>query len=111
MDKNSQSRNLWRQVEIELMTARLARKNGNEGKARVCARRAVSQALFLSGFSSTHALAAIQSFVENTSIPDEIRLLGYAFLEKVDETYKLPSGIDLIENAQQIINFIQNRSK
>jgi hypothetical protein len=99
----------WNQVEKELIAAHEAREGGNEGKARVCARRAVSQALFLSGISSSRGLGAIQSMVEDDSIPIEIRDIGKSFLEKVDETHQLKSGIDLIDNAGKIITFIQDR--
>jgi hypothetical protein len=106
---NSQSIDPWQIIDNELENALLARKNGNEGKARVCARRAVSQALFTSGITSTRGLGAIQTFTENVSIPFEIREIGESFLEKVDETYQLKSGIDLIDNAQKIISFIRER--
>lgn len=104
---NTQSMNPWLTIENELESALQARDTGNEGKARVCARRAVSQALFISGFSSVRGLGAIQSFTENASIPIEIRDIGKTFLEKVDESFQLQSGNDLIENARKIIAFLQ----
>jgi hypothetical protein len=107
--KNSQPIIPWNQVERELIAAQEARDCGNEGKARVCARRAVSQALFLSGISSSRGLEAIQFLVEDVLIPIEIRNIGKSFLEKVDENHQLKSGIDLIENARKVITFIQDR--
>lgn len=109
MDTTANSKNLWLLVDNELKNARQARNDGNEGKARVCARRAVGQALFISEITSTRSLEAIQSFAENQSIPEEIQLLGLSFLEKVDETYQLQSGNDLLENAQKIITFIKTK--
>jgi len=109
MNSNICSENLWKEVDIEIIHARQARKDGFEGKARVCARRAVSQALFISGITSISSLKAIHSFVENQTIPEEIRQLGHSLLEKVDPSFQIPSGVDLIENAQRIIAFIQTK--
>jgi len=109
MNSNVYSENLWHQVDFELRHAQQARKDGFEGKARVCARRAVSQALFISGITSISSLTAIHIFVENQTIPEEIRQLGHSFLEKVDRSYQLQSGVDLIENAQRIITFIKTK--
>ena len=108
MNSSISQDNPWHQVEMELLNARQARNSGNEGKARVCARRAVGLALFASGIAHSRSLYAIQSFIENQNIPEEIRLLALPLLEKVDENHLLESGFDLIDCAQKIIVFIQS---
>lgn len=45
------------EIEAELSQARDAEKEGNEGKARVCARRAVGKAFALSHYPSRPALS------------------------------------------------------
>jgi hypothetical protein len=99
----------WDQVNDEMIAAQLARDSGNEGKARVCARRALCKAIFLSGLSTQKGLSAIQVFVGNKTIPDEIRNHANSFLERVDETHQLKSGIDLIQKALEIISYIRER--
>jgi hypothetical protein len=103
--------NKWQQVENEMINARLARENGNEGKARVCARRAVGFALILDGYTNMNALTAIQAFSQNMAVTEEIRNLSFPLLEKVDENHELQSGIDLVDNAQKIITYIQTTQR
>jgi hypothetical protein len=98
----------WHQIDSEMKNAEKARIEGFEGKARVCARRAVSQALFLTGFASNRSINAIQSFIESPNIPEEIRQMANPFLEKVNETHQLESGTDLLENSRRIIVFLKD---
>jgi len=108
MNSSISQANPWHQVEMELLNSKQARNSGNEGKARVCARRAVGLALLISGIAPSRALSAIQSLTENQNIPEEIRLLALPLLEKVDENHLLESGFDLIDCAQKIVTFVQN---
>jgi hypothetical protein len=98
----------WHQIDSEMKNAEKARIEGFEGKARVSARRALSQALFLTGFASNRSINAIQSFIDNPNIPEEIRIMGIPFLEKVNETHQLESGTDLLENSRKIIVFLKD---
>jgi hypothetical protein len=101
------SENPFKQVETEMVNARLARNQGFEGKARVCARRAVGQAIYVSGFSAGSSLSAIQEFIETGGLPDEIIVLARSFLEKVNDSYQLQPGVDLLENADRLIAYLQ----
>lgn len=104
---DNQSDNPWQQVETEMRIAQQARDAGSEGKARVCTRRAVGQALHIYGINENNSLSAIQAFIEVNEIPDEIRELSKSLLEKVNENYQLRPGVDLLGNAEKIIAFIR----
>lgn len=94
------------EFEAELAQAEAARLIGNEGKARVCARRAAGIVARLyfeqreipvrsgSGYDQLRNLSEL----EDVSI-DIRRVIGH-FLLKVDETYHLPADIDLIAEAR-----------
>jgi hypothetical protein len=109
MPSDTQLQNQWQQIDNEMKNAEKTRIEGFEGKARVCARRAVCQALYLTGIASNRSIIAIQSFLDNQEIPEEIRQLGIPFLEKVNENHQLESGIDLLENSRRIIVYLKGK--
>lgn len=98
-------------AEIELTAARLAVTAGNEGRARVCARRAVGAfmqeiAPALSLDAGTNALANLRFLKENPALPVEIRdaagrLLGGARSILADEPY----SADPVADAESIIRY------
>lgn len=100
----------WAIAKQELDAARQFRNAGNEGKARVCARRAAGKALKAAGISSGLPLAAIRSWIASTSLPDDIRIACANLLRTVDDTYSLSDGIDLIADAGEIIGYLQSIS-
>jgi hypothetical protein len=74
-----------RLAEIEMATGRLAVTGGNEGRARVCARRAVG--MFLQQIAGslpvdygTHAMANLRAVSGNEALPEEIRLAAERLL-------------------------------
>jgi hypothetical protein len=92
----------------EIENALSARQAGNEGKARVCARRAAGLAaaeylhqrgIDLSGPSAYDHLRRLQSLADKpeTSAPILERLLM-----RVNTDFALPNGVDLIEDAHQL---------
>lgn len=99
--------NNWQEVESELNAARAARSAGNEGKARVCARRAAGQALRSAGLSSGPPLAAIQLFLDSHLQPEDVRIACSHLLLTVNEEYRLAEGIDLIADAEMILNYLR----
>ena len=98
--------NIWKKgFNKEIALARSARDSGNEGRARVCARRAAGIAAgeYLSQIQPTYKikgalenLSNLQSHVDvSESIKDNVNL----FLMHVDYDHKLPIDVDLIQEA------------
>jgi len=96
----------WQQAfNNELDQALAARKVGNEGRARVCARRAVGILIgeYLSqkgitGYSDS-ALDRIKFLVDAPGISQEIRDVAGYFLVRVEPDHSLPIDVDLISEA------------
>jgi len=101
----------WKhRFQSELNQARSARLLGNEGKARVCARRAVGiligEYLFRQGFknpgpSAYDRLIFFQSLPDIT--PDTLEI-SHHFLLRVSSDHTLPGDIDLIAEAEWLAN-------
>jgi hypothetical protein len=108
MNVQIEPENPWSIAEMELTSARLARGAGNEGKARVCARRAVGKALYAAGISSEPPLAAIRYFLQSSNLPQEIGSACTNLLRTVDGNYNLAEGIDLISDAEMIIRHLKS---
>ena len=96
------------QVQAEFDRAELARVRGNEGQARVCARRAA-------GFAAREyytrqgrtirtpsAYDLLNSLVEDRSLSDELRLSARYLTLRVNEEFELPAGVDLISEAKNL---------
>ena len=99
------------EIETELAQARKAREAGNEGQARVCARRAAGIAIrewykrrIGSGWSGD-ALKQLQRLQEDRLVPEAIRAAARRLTTKVDLDHKLPFEDDPIEDARRIIEF------
>ncbi|NMB58450.1 MAG: hypothetical protein GYA12_04720 [Chloroflexi bacterium] len=108
MKELQEAGNHWQEVESELNTARLARSQGNEGKARVCARRAAGKALNAVGVASGPPLAAIRFFLETQSMPDEVRVACTHLIATVNDSYQMDDGIDLIADAEMIWYYVNS---
>jgi len=102
------------EINSELENARHARQNGNEGKARVCARRAAGMAIrryFLKTSlieRKESALELIQIFEKEPGIPPEIIALANNLSLRVTQSFNLPEGVDLIVDAQRLCDYISN---
>jgi hypothetical protein len=100
------SANNWNADFInEIDQAKAARENGNEGMARVCARRAVGilmgEYLARRGYGNQSA-SAYDRIIRFISLPDteeQLKDICGHFLMKVDLDRSLPSNIDLIAEA------------
>ena len=92
--------------EEEIQQAETARRNGNEGMARVCARRAagVIAASYLKQRGILTAdCAAYDCLRELLTLPDlaeDVRERTTHFVECVNTEYQLPSQADLITDAR-----------
>jgi hypothetical protein len=90
---------LRQSIEKELKDAQLARLNKNEGRARVCARRAAGIAA--RDFLSRQVLAAYPGLTE------DLRQAAEGLTARVNEDFTLPGDIDLIAEARKLIGGLQ----
>jgi len=101
------------QIEKEFTTSREALKVGNEGKARVCARRAVGQAItwFLMKYPrngwSPDAMNQLKHLRDDSFFPEEVRGAATRLTTKISERFTYPFTTDPIEDAQLIIKYIE----
>ena len=97
------------QIEEELRRAEAARAAGNEGRARVCARRAAGAALRSnvqrSGgvAKSSSAVDALRAARESQGLTERAREAADRLLVKVGEDFNLPYPWDLIAEARALI--------
>lgn len=89
----------------ELARAQSARLAGNEGMARVCARRAagivIAEYLHRRGDNS-HSSSALQQLKRMESTPDlepHTKQVVSHFLQPVDKEHRLPPEVDLLSEA------------
>lgn len=99
----------YAQIKAELDHAQRARAEGNEGKARVCARRAAGIAageyLRNNGFPDPglNAYQRIKYLCEIPEISSEICQVAKHFLVRVTPDHNLPIDIDLIADANWLV--------
>ncbi len=94
--------------EGEIQKAIEARASGNEGKARVCARRAAGIAI--GEYFSQHdypspgsAIKRLETFHDLPGIPSQIKVVVDHLLAHVDQEHNLPPSIDLIAETKWLI--------
>jgi len=97
----------WRdQFNTELEHAEAARASGNEGKARVCARRAAGIVIgeylrrMQISFPNASAYDRIKFLISQESLSPEIRGVLEHFLLRIDIDHNLPIDADLIGEAR-----------
>lgn len=106
--------NIQIQIQEELLLAKQSRLEGNEGRARVCARRAAGAAvkLFLGKkdlvSNSDNALQSLEIFQTEIELPDRISTAVSWLVQRVDENHNLPNEIDLIHEANLVLKFLEN---
>ena len=94
---------------MELAQANTARETGNEGQARVCARRAAGIAIraFLLYYQkpvlSSSAVDLIQWVQTQPDLPEEARTAASRLLLRVTPDFRLPIEADLILETRQLI--------
>ena len=90
----------------ELNMAEKARAEGNEGKARVCARRAagiiVEQYLIRRSTPVTrsNAYTLLQTLIQINDLPDVTKEMARHFLLRITPDHTLPVEADLIAEAR-----------
>ena len=96
-------------IKTELENAERARRAGNEGRARVCARRAAGIAA--RNFLTRHALqlpdrsayTALQALAEFPGLDPELRMAALHLVTRLTEEFTLPVDADLIVDARLLI--------
>jgi len=101
------------QIKEEILLAKQSRLEGNEGRARVCARRAAGAAvqkyLIKKGISQKqeNAIQSLLIFKQSESLPVGVQEAVNWLVERVNEDHNLPSEIDLIHEAGGVIQYIE----
>ncbi len=96
-------------IEVELGQADRFRREGFEGRARVCARRAAGIAIrdyfrrHEIPDTNLNALGLVQAFRDLPDISPELRRSAEMLLLRVDESSQLPPEIDLLELARFLV--------
>jgi hypothetical protein len=95
-----------RNYTAELDRAEEARRSGNEGMARVCARRAVGWLLgeYFSRreihFQNPSAYERLKFLIELDGVPDDIKQVAGHFTIRITPDHALPIDADLIQEAR-----------
>jgi hypothetical protein len=99
--------NDWKErFEQELRQGEIARAGGNEGMARVCARRAAGIAAgeYLMNHrglrSGPSAYDRLKLLSELPALPEQVRDVARHFLLRITVDHELPVEADLIEEAR-----------
>jgi hypothetical protein len=97
----------WKkQFEKEIQMAQAARARGNEGQARVCARRAAGVAVReyfqRSGLPlrNSSAYDVLQQVINLSGLTDRTRQAAEALITRVTENFNLPIEADLLLEAR-----------
>ncbi len=99
-------------IEAEFAAAEEARRKGNGGRARVCARRAVGQAVlrFLAARPDLQwgkdALRHIEHIRDEPSFPPAVRDAASRLTMKISGQFEYASGADPLADARLIISFL-----
>jgi hypothetical protein len=100
---------LRQSIEAELANAERARMDKNEGKARVCARRAAGLAArdFLTKrgahLRKDSAYETLKTLASWPSLRMDLRTAAQHLTLQVTEEFTLPDNIDLIAEARHLI--------
>ena len=102
------------QIEAELSAARAARQTGNEGRARVCARRAAGLAAreFLTrcGVRPRSTYAALQELAVLPGLAPGLLAAADRLTLRVSQAFSLPADVDLIAEASRLIEGLEHSS-
>jgi len=96
------------QIQEEFERAEHARTRGNEGQARVCARRAAGIAAREYFARQGHAVRTPSAYdllnllAEDPHLPADLKQAAVYLTLRVDEEFKLPANVDLIAEARKL---------
>jgi hypothetical protein len=96
------------EIAAELEDARASRQAGNEGRARVCARRAAGMAAreFLARRGVPQGISAYQALIALAAmpgLPPDLADAADRLTLRVDAAFDLPVEVDLIAEAAGLI--------
>ena len=100
--------------QVELDNALRSRLNGNEGRARVCARRAAGMAAqaFLTRrgirLGTSSAYDALRFLEQFPALPADMRVTASHLTVRLTEEFILPVDVDLIAEAKKLIDGLEN---
>jgi len=98
---------LPKEIAAELTQAEQARARGNEGRARVCARRAAGLAardyLIHKGIrpSTSSAMDLLNLLKSDPLLSSDLKLIADHLTVRVTEEFKLPIQVDLIAESRK----------
>ena len=104
----------WRDTfEKELAAGAAARQRGNEGMARVCARRAAGaaagEALRRRSLPTpAPAYERLAILASSPAFPPEVRELAGRFLVRLTPDHQLPIDADLLADARRLAELLLN---
>ena len=99
-------------IELEFERAAQARSNGNEGQARVCARRAAGIALrdyFKRHGISPPSISAYDLLIfikEDPLLPPDLKRVADHLTLRVTEEFNLPVDADLVVEARSLCEWL-----
>ena len=102
-------------IEQEFSAARATLALGNDGKARVCARRAAGLAIarFLTAHPHTSwgsdAMTRLLHLKEDPEFPPDVREAAIRLTTKISERFTYPFSTDPIADARLIVDYFQKR--
>ena len=100
--------NPWSEIQQELEKAEEARTRGNEGQARVCARRAAGIAIreYLTRKGtpppSLSAVDLLTLLKDDPLLSPDLKLIVDHLTLRVTEEFKLPVDVDLVAEARKL---------
>jgi HEPN domain-containing protein len=105
---STQPMDLPTEIQAEFDKAEQAHQRGNEGQARVCARRAAGIAardyLMRLGLKiqTSSAYDLLKLIEEDAGVSTDLRACAARLTLRVDEEFRLPAGVDLIAEARRL---------
>src|SRR5262245_19548532 len=100
------------EIEQEFEHAKKARIDGNEGRARVCARRAAGIAIpdYLTRkgirIPSKSAYDLLNLIKVEALLPPDLKLVADHLTLRVTEEFKLPADVDLISESHLLCDWL-----
>src|SRR5512140_2006159 len=99
---------LQAEIQAEFEKAEQARARGNEGQARVCARRAagIAARAYLVDRGTpprtSSAYDVLRMLADDPSVPTNVKETALRLTLRVNEDFQLPPGVDLVREAQEL---------
>ncbi|GAB4398036.1 MAG: hypothetical protein OHK0052_20840 [Anaerolineales bacterium] len=99
-------------MQAELENGEAARARGNEGMARVCARRAAGYAAaeyfkrMGIDFRNPSAYERLRYLQTLPNVPEDVRAACAALTLRVDTEYRLPPEVDLLRESRRLMAWL-----